>query len=128
MMRLFLIQRKGFALVEILVAITILSMLLLSIYTSVSASIGVISGTKNYSRAMIIAKSKMNEYILLNMRGMDISKESIDGEKGFAYSRETKRYENEFLGPLAAKKTEITVFWKESGREKKYTLSYIYAE
>ncbi len=127
-MRRFFKQRKGFALVEILIAITILSMLLLSIYTSVSASIGVISGTKNYTRAMIIAKSKMNEFILLRMRGSDISRESVKEYEDFTFSRETTRYENELLGPIPAQKTDITVFWKENGREKKYSLSYIYAK
>jgi type II secretion system protein I len=127
-MRRYLTQRKGFALVEILIAISILSMLLLSIYTSVSASIGVISGTKNYTRAMIIAKSKMNEFILRRMRGADISRESVKEYTDFTFSRETTRYENEFLGPVPAKKTDITVFWKENRREKKYTLSYIYAK
>jgi prepilin-type N-terminal cleavage/methylation domain-containing protein len=127
-MRRFNKQRAGFALVEILIAITILSMLLLSIFTSVSASIGVISGTKNYTRAMIIAKSKMNEFILLRMRGADISKESVEEYRDFTFSRETQRYENEFLGPILAQKTDITVFWKEKQREKKYTLSYIYAK
>lgn len=127
-MKGFLKQRVGFALVEILVAITILSMLLLSIYTSVSASIGVISGARNYTRAIIIAKSKMNEFTLLNMRGADINRESVEEYNNFTYSRETKRYENELLGPIPAKKTDITVFWKENGREKKYILSYIYAK
>ncbi len=127
-MRRFLKMSKGFALVEILIAITILSMLLLSIYTSVSASIGVISGTKNYTRAMIIAKSQINEFIVLRMRGSDISREPVDEYRGFSFSRETKRYENELLGPIPAKKTDITVFWEENGKEKKYKLSYIYAE
>ncbi len=127
-MRQFLKMNKGFALVEILIAITILSMLLLSIYTSVSASIGVISGTKNYTRAMIIAKSQINEFIVLKMRGADISREAVEEYRGFSFSRETKRYENPLLGPIPAKKTDITVFWEENSKEKKYTLSYIYAE
>ena len=120
--------KTGFALVEILIAITILSVLLLSIYTSVSASISIMSGTKNYTLAMIIAKSKLNEFIIKKMRGPDISREPVKEYDNFFYSRVTKRYENELLGPIPAKKTDIIVSWKESRREKNYSISYIYAE
>lgn len=119
---------KGFALVEILIAIAILSMILLSIYTGVSASINAITGTRNYSKAMIIAKSRLNEFIAKNMRGADISKESIEEYPGFKFSRVTKRYENDLLGPIPAQRTEIIINWEEKNAEKSYSLSYIYTE
>ena len=121
-------MKKGFALIEILIAITILSFVLISVYTGVSASINVISGTKNYTKAMIIARSKLNEFIVRRMRGLDISMEQVEEFPGFYYSRSTERYEHAIFGPLNAKRTELIVSWKEKDREKKYKLSYIYPE
>ena len=45
---------------------------------------------------------------------------------GFSYSREVKRFEHEFLGPLNAKRVQIIVSWEERGKEREYSLSYIY--
>ncbi len=119
---------KGFALVEILIAITILSIVLLSVYTGVSAGISVITGTKNYTRAMILAKTKMNEFILRRMREPDITLEPIEEYSGFYLTRKTERFEHDILGPIPAKKTDIIISWKENKREKKYMLSYIFSE
>ena len=55
-------NKKGFALVEILIAITILSIVLLSVFTGVSASVNALAGSKKYTMAMIIAKSKLNDF------------------------------------------------------------------
>ncbi|OHD64125.1 MAG: hypothetical protein A2176_00585 [Spirochaetes bacterium RBG_13_51_14] len=121
-------QNKGFVLVEILVALAILSIVLLSVISGVQSSIYVIAGMKNYTRAMLIARSRMNDFILRNMRGTDLKDEPVKEYPGFAVSRVTKRFEHPMidLGPLSANRTEITVNWKERGREREYTVSYIY--
>jgi type II secretion system protein I len=116
----------GFVLVEILIALAILSTILISVISGVTSSVYVISGMKNYTSAMLIAKSKMNDYILKNMRGTDIRGQKIKEYPGYSYSRVTKRFEHPLLGPLPANKTDIIVTWKERGRKKDYKISYIY--
>lgn len=117
---------KGFALIEILIAITILSISLVSIISGVSAGIIAISGNKNLTKAMIIARSKLYEFEMVNMRGPDISEKEVEEYQGFTYSREIKRFEHALLGPLNANRVMITVQWQERGRDKNYSLSYIY--
>jgi type II secretion system protein I len=118
--------KSGFALIEVLIALTILSIALIGIVSGVSGGITAISQSKNMTKAMIVAKNALNEYEISNMRGADIKDEEVKEYPGFRYSREVKRFEHELLGPLDAKKVEITVNWQENGRDKKYSISYIY--
>jgi type II secretion system protein I len=116
----------GFALIEILIAITILSITLIGITSAVSGGIAAISENKNLTTAMIIAKSKLNEFEMNNMRGLDINNEQVKEYTGFTYSRTVKRFEHMLFGPLDANRVEITVKWQERERDKFYTISYIY--
>ena len=117
---------KGFAIIEILIAITILSITLSGIISGVSAGIVAISGSKDRTIAMIIAKNSLNEFIIARMRGTDITNKQIEEYPGFTYDRETKRFEHELFGPLDARRVEITVRWQAKGRDKDYSISYVY--
>jgi len=123
---LILNNKNGFALAEIMVSLAILSIILLSIFSVVSRSIFAISGNKSHTKAMLIAESKLNEFILDKMRGLDISRKPVKDYKGFNFSRKTKRFEHSMIDPLPAKITTVIVKWKEKGRDRKYELSYIY--
>jgi type II secretion system protein I len=116
----------GFALIEILIAITILSISLIGITSAVSGGIIAISANKNLTIAMIIAKNKLNEFEMSNMRGLDINNEQVKEYSGFTFSRTVKRFEHILFGPLDANRIEITVKWQEKERDKVYTISYIY--
>ena len=116
----------GFALIEVLIAAAVLSIILLSIYSGISTSVNVITRAQHHTTATMLAKSKMNEFILDNFRGMDIQEEPIEDFNNFYFSRETIRYENPLVGPLPADMTIITISWRENDREKKYELIYIY--
>ena len=76
-------RNSGFVLVEILIALAILSIVLLSVISGVTSSVYVISGMKNYTNAMLIARSRMNDFLLKNMRGTDIKDEPVKGYNGF---------------------------------------------
>lgn len=123
-----MLGKAGFAIIEILIAITILSIVLMGIISGVSAGVVAISANKNLTRAIIIAKSRLNEFLVDNMRGPDIQGESVKEYPGFTYSRQSKRYEHELFGPIGARKVDITITWQERGRDKKYTFNYIYPE
>jgi type II secretion system protein I len=119
-------KKTGFALIEVLIAMTILSIALIGIISGVSGGIIAIAQSKNLTKAMIVAKNALNEFEMNNMRGGDIKDEDVKDYSGFKYSRETKRFEHELLGPLDAKRVEITVRWLEKGRDKSYSVSYIF--
>ncbi len=120
------VSRDGFVLVEILIALAILSTVLISVISGVTSSVYVISGMKNYTHAMLIARTRMNDFMLKNMRGTDLKGQQVKEYPGFSYSRATKRFEHPLFGPMQANITDITVSWKERGTKKKYKISYIY--
>ncbi len=119
-------KKNGFSIIEILIAITILSIVLTSIISGVSAGIVSISNNKNLTKAMIISKNMLNEFLLNKMKGLDIADEQIEDYPEFTYSREVTRFEHVLFGPLDAKIVEITVNWEERGIKREYSLSYIY--
>ena len=121
-------NNRAFALIEILIAMTVLSIVLLSVYSGVSSGIHVMSGNKNHTTAMIIAKSSMIEFIHERMREPDVSDEPVEDNQNFYLTRTTERFEHPLLGPLPARKTTITVSWKERERPRDYTITYIYPE
>ncbi|MBP8987529.1 MAG: type II secretion system minor pseudopilin GspI, partial [Spirochaetes bacterium] len=67
----------GFTLIEILVAIAILSISMLAIMSAVSSGILGITKNKNLTTAMLIAQSQMNKFLIDNQRGPDLQDESI---------------------------------------------------
>jgi type II secretion system protein I len=129
---MYIKQTKGFALIEVLIALTVLSIVIVSLYSGVSTGILAIGQNRNLTRAILIAKSKLHEFKLANMRGTDLKSEPIEEYSGFFLTREVTRYENEilatFLGPFSAKQVVITIEWKDRNRDKKYSLYYIYPE
>ena len=121
-------SRRGFALIEVLVAVTIVSIVVVSIYRGVMAGSLAISQNAKLTRAIVIAKNMMNEYRLAGMRGTDLSHADAEGYEGFHYSRVTERYENPMLGALPAKKTSITVYWTAEGHERSYSIFTVFFE
>jgi len=120
------ISNKGFTLIEILVAIAILSIAMLGIMSAVSSGILGITKNKNLTIAMLIAQSQMNKFLIDNQRGPDLQDEPVSDYPGFSFSRTITRYENAMLGPIDAYKITITVKWLERQQERSYSISYIY--
>ena len=117
---------KGFTLIEILVAIAIMSIAMLGIMSAVSSGIFGITKNKNITIAMLIAQSQMNKYLIDNQRGPDIQDEPLSEHPGFTFSRTITRYENPMIGPIDAYKVVITVKWLEKQQERSYSISYVY--
>jgi len=117
---------RGFALIEVLIAVSILSVVLLSVYSGISSGINIVSNSRNYTKSMIIAKSLMNEFRNEKMRGPDLHDSPVDNHDGFSYDRTTERYELALAGPIGLNKTVITVKWRYKGIVNKYDLSMVY--
>ena len=116
----------GFVLIEVLIAVTILSVVLLSVYSGISSGMNIIGNSRNYTRAMIIAKSLMNEFRADKMKSVDLKSAQVKNYPEYNYDRITERYENPMLGPLPVNKTDIVVKWKYKGIENIYRLSMVY--
>lgn len=120
------IKKSGFVLIEVLIAVTILAVVLLSVYSGISSGMNIIGNSKNYTRAMIVARSLMNEFRNEKMKGLDMKDEPVSSYPEFVYDRVTERYENPMLGPLPVNKTSIRVKWKYKGVENDYELKMVY--
>ncbi len=131
MLRLFRKQTKsdvadGFVLIEVLIAVTILSVVLLSVFSGISSGINIIGNSRNYTIAMMTGRSLLNDFRSNNMRGSDIKDAPVEGYPDFKYDRTSSRYENPLLGPLPVMKTDIAVKWNYKGIQNVYNLQYIY--
>ncbi|MBN1501172.1 MAG: prepilin-type N-terminal cleavage/methylation domain-containing protein [Spirochaetes bacterium] len=118
---------KGFALIEVLIALSIITIVILGIYTGVSGSVLAISQSKEITNAVIIAKSKLNEFKADNMRGTDLNDQEIEDFPGYVFDRNIERYETEFFPDIPANIVKIRVRWNMDSTEKSFELSYIYA-
>ena len=125
-------KNTGFVLLEVLIAVTILSIFLLHVHSRVTTNMNIIGDSKNETKALMIAKSLMNEFRHNNMREADISDAPVDKDNypDFTYDRTTIRYEDGFITPLIEpliiNKATITVKWKYKGKERSSELSMIY--
>jgi len=94
----------------------------------------IIDDSKNQTKALMIAKSLMNEFRNNNMREADIADSPIDKNKNnypdFTYDRTTIRYEDEYITsmiePIIINKATIKVKWKYKGKDRSSELSMIY--
>lgn len=118
--------KKGFVLIEVLIAVTILSVILLSVYSGISSGLNIVGNSKNYTLAMIIAKSLMNEFRLEKMKGVDMKDSPVKNYPDYSYDRITERYENPMFGPLIINQTAIVVKWKYKGVQNSYKLVMVY--
>jgi prepilin-type N-terminal cleavage/methylation domain-containing protein len=118
---------KGYALIEVLIAVTIISIVIMTVYSAVTSGSRAIASYKNITNSVIIAKSILSEFKLTKPK-LDLSDKPVSGFEGFTYSRTIERYENPLLGPISANKLNIIVKWMENNHEKKYTLEYIFPE
>lgn len=120
-------NHNGFALIEVLIAVTILSIIIVSLYSGVSTGALAIAQNRNMTRAILLARSKLNEFKNDNMQGTDIMSKTVPEYPGFTYDREIQKYENELLPTLVqAEIVTITVYWKYNDRDRSFSLDYIY--
>jgi type II secretory pathway pseudopilin PulG len=117
----------GLALIEVLLAVTILSIVIVPIISGVSTGALAIAQNRNLTRSILLARSKLNEFKKEDMNGPDLNGEIDEDYPGFTYDREIVKYENELLPELVqAEIVTITVRWKYNQRDRSYSLDYIF--
>ena len=118
--------QRGFSLLEVLVAFAILSISLGVLYQAFSNSLRNVSAVDHYSRAMIIAESRLAEAV----SEMPFREGSDQGEVDdyYRWQVDISRYEEEQDGPRSraqyeAYQIEVKVSWGGSNRPQTYRLA-----
>ncbi|MBN2434324.1 MAG: prepilin-type N-terminal cleavage/methylation domain-containing protein [Spirochaetes bacterium] len=119
-------NKPGFALIEILIAVTVLSLVVLPLYKGISTGSMAISQNKNLTKAIVIARSKLNELKIQKMQNNVIAGSEVPEYPGFTYEISIEKFEHELLGPIPANIAVVTVFWMENSAERSYSIEYIY--
>lgn len=121
----FPVSNKGFTLIEILVAISILSISLVVIFQLFSGGLKSSRLSDQYTRGIFHAKEKMEEILL----STEFSEEEVEGEFGDSY-----RWRSEIV-PLEQSEEEasklpfntynikVEIFWDEGSKEKNFAIS-----
>lgn len=103
-------ENKGFLLVEVLVAISILAFGLVYISRALTNCLNVMEQISYYTRALNLAEERFFDYQMQRNTLKDESGNFPD-EKNFKYALETSG-----LGDLDLKEIDIQVSWKEGRR------------
>jgi general secretion pathway protein I len=116
---------RGFSLLEVLVAFTILTMLLGALFQVFSAGLHAARSGDRYSRATVIAQSQLAALGVEHALQEGIVSGTTDDD--YHWRVAVSAYEDEhmtdtglLLRPLAV---DVTVFWEEGGAPRTVTLS-----
>ena len=109
--------QRGFTLLEVLIAMAIMAIVLISVYRLHSQTLSMAAATRFYTQAPLLAQSKMAQ--LEAMSSNAVSGDSGDfGEKfpGYGWSVSTEDVSSEALGDAAAdlKRIDVTVTLNEN--------------
>lgn len=121
----FPVSNRGFTLIEILVAISILSISLVVIFQLFSGGLKSSRLSDQYTKGIFHAKEKMEEILL----STDFAEEEAGGEFGdsFRWKSEIVRIEQaedeEAKLPFDTFNIEVDVMWYEGDREKHFAIS-----
>ena len=99
-------NKKAFTLVEIVIALFVLSLLSLATYKIYTSSIRAEKQSKNYFKALNLASTKIEELLITNENGSGKEKEKI-------FNIEWK---------VESQKISVTVIWQERGEKKSLNL------
>ena len=99
-------NKKAFTLVEIVIALFVLSLLSLATYKIYTSSIRAEKQSKNYFKALNLASTKIEELLITNENGSRKEKEKI-------FNIEWK---------VESQKISVTVIWQERGEKKSLNL------
>lgn len=114
----------GFTLIEVLVAISILGMSLVLIFSLFSQGLRALQVDQAYSEAVILAKAKMDEADLLS--SLEPGAEEGDHPGGFSWGREIVEVDEPSPFALQQRtrkfKVRVEVAWKSGLRERKVAL------
>ncbi len=121
----FPVSNKGFTLIEILVAISILAISLVVILQLFSGGLKSSRLSDQYTKGIFHAKEKMEEILL----STEFSEEEVEGEFGDSYRwrseiiRIEQEEEEASKLPFDTYNIKVDIFWDEGSKEKNFAIS-----
>ncbi|MBF0344284.1 MAG: prepilin-type N-terminal cleavage/methylation domain-containing protein [Nitrospirae bacterium] len=122
------LQKDGFTLIEIMVAITLVAIGITSIVQLFSGSLRLVSSSEGYTKAIVAAQSKLRSVIAdSNLREEEYMEKA---NNVYTYHVSIQQIDKDKTDPLQYDlySIKVTVKWKSVVNEKSYTLSTVYAK
>ncbi len=121
---------SGFSLLEILVAIAILGVALITLFELFSGSLKLARSSEDYLKATLLAQKKINDLRLENFYLQEAGESGeFEEDPAYQWSVTIEPYETEFKRSRekeTIKKIDLTVFWKVGGKQKSFSLVRLY--
>ncbi len=114
-------NEKGFTLLEIIVALAILSLGFLTLVQLFSGGLRLTTYSEEYLKAMVLAQNQFQE-----LESNDFEMDPMNGEfeeEGYFWEAKVGSYESELRdNAFPVKKVTLRVYWDQEGREKEINL------
>jgi general secretion pathway protein I len=119
-------KARGFSLIEMLVAMVILSLSLGVLYQAAMGATRNVRVAAEYNEALMIAESVLSE--LSAVTEVDVAQEGVFGEYRWQAQTTAVSSEDAEAAQMALPLAEVTVvvYWGESRRERQFALSSIF--
>ncbi|KJU85937.1 general secretion pathway protein H [Candidatus Magnetobacterium bavaricum] len=120
-------KKEGFTLIEIMVAMTIVAVGITAIVQLFSGSLRLVSASEGYTKAVIMAQSRIRSVITDgNLREEEYT-ERVDGV--YMYHVAIRQLDTDRTEPLQFDlyAIKVSVKWQSASNEKSYTLNTLYA-
>ncbi len=116
--------RRGYSLVELVAALTILSLGVMGALTLFSTCLRSTADSLNYTQAVLLAQGTLEETVAEGQ----LMAGSETGDFGTAHPRHSWEVEIEDTDQLGLMQMDVIVTWTERGREHQYVLTTLVAE
>jgi general secretion pathway protein I len=120
-------DKRGFTLIEVVVALAILGVGLVVIIELFSGGLRLGKAAEEYTKAVGFARAKMEEISVLEK--MEEGEKEGEFDKEYRWKMETKKMEllsmeknPEYKPPVDFYQVKFTVFWKSASKEKSTTI------
>ena len=117
-------NEKGFTLLEVIVALTILATAILTLVTLFSGGLNQAAQAERYLKGISLAQQKFNQLDLDDFES-EVLEGVFEGQESYRWQLEIMPYEsalnNEDAG-IKIQKLSLSVFWDDAGLEKEVQL------
>ncbi len=114
-------HRPGFTLLEVMVAMSILTLALLSLYQSFSSSLFVLTSTQNLWEAMKYSQNELVRWERSVSAPVSIAQGEFDGDHPLAGSRWTREISDVMPLPgIVVRKVALEIKWREQNSDYSY--------